>query len=155
MDTQSLFIFQIIADGVLCLVILFFLIRLGRNIGKAGTPALEEKHLAEFRKLIQESREETGRFSRTMEESCRKFRDLGAALADGEARLAGLIQEAKRLQSPDHRDIAAGDDPYEPILQAFRKGTGVKEIARQSGLTEGEVSLIIDLDNKKRGKTPR
>ena len=150
---QALLIFQIVADVFLCLAILFLLMRIGRNIGKAKSPVPAEKYLAELGKLIQESRAEAEHFSRTIDESCIKFRDLADKLETQEAKLAERLQEVHRQQEKCHsQDLAQASDAgnkYSNIIVLLKTGLTVKEVAQRSGLTEGEVSLIFELEKKK------
>jgi len=152
---QSLLIFQIIADVVLCLAILFLLTRIGRNIGQTKAPVVEEKYLAELGRLIQESRAEAEQFSRTMDESCLKFRELALNLERQEARLAERLQEATRQleksSQPDMTQDQQAGNKYGHAIALFRTGISIRETAQRTGLTEGEVSLIFELEKKKTG----
>jgi hypothetical protein len=161
MDMQALLIFQIVADVVLCIAIVFLLTRIGRNIGQARAPLGDEQYLAELGLLIKESHAEAEHFSRTLDESCAKFKDLAVHLEEQEARLALRLQEVNRQlkggQSPDKTpDKAPGQTPdqeagskYANIIALLKTGLTVKEAARQSGSTEGEVALIFELEKKK------
>jgi hypothetical protein len=151
---QALLIFQIIADVILCIAILFLLMRIGRNIGQAKPLVVDEKYLAELEKLIQGSRAEAEHFSRVMDESCLKFKDLAAHLEAQEAKLAERLQEVNRLEKcpPPPLDNTPGHDAgnkYGNVIALLKTGITVKEVALRSGLTEGEVSLIFELEKKK------
>lgn len=155
MGMQALMIFQIIADIVLCIAILFLLMRIGRNIGQAKPPVLDDASLAELGRLIQESRAEAEHFSRVMDESCAKLKNLAAHLETQEAKLAEHRQEVNRQLeqsrlpegAPDH-DVS---NKYTNVSALLKMGLTVKEAARQTGLTEGEISLIFELEKKKTG----
>lgn len=156
MAIQELFVCQIVADVILCIFILFISMRLGRNIRQAAAPVFSEKALAELRKLIQESRDEAERFSHAVDDSCRTFRELAIKLEDKETRLVGLIQEVKgRVEkfeqdaAPPYPPVEATDPKakYRQIIKAFKAGTAIKDIAQSSGLPEGEVALVIGLEN--------
>lgn len=150
---QELLIFQIVADVVLCIAILFLLTRIGRNIGPPRPPMLEEKYLAELGKLIQESHTEAEHFSRTMDESCIRFKDLAIHLEAQEARLAerlqGVNRQLEKAPPLDSTHDQEADNKYSNIIALLKTGMTVKEAARQSGLTEGEISLIFELEKKK------
>ncbi len=159
MAMQSLLVFQIIADVVLCLAILFLLMRIGRNIGGPNPPGIDAKYLLEFRELIQESRNEAARFTLTMEESYQKFKELALELEEKERSLARLFHEVKgqfekfeTLTGPRDTGVHTG---YDLVLTLLKAGASAKEIAQKSGLTEGEVSLILDLENKRKETSPR
>ena len=151
---QSLLIFQIIADVFLCIAILFLLTRIGQNIGKAKTPVVE-KYIAELGKLIQESRAEAEHFSRIMDESCGKFKELAAHLETQEAKFAERLlevnQQLEKCQPWERAHDRDTGNKYGNIIALLKTGLTVKEVAQQSGLTEGEVSLIFELEKKKTG----
>ena len=152
---QGLLIFQIIADVILGIAILFLLTRLGRTIGRAKAPVGEDKYLAELGQLIRDSRAEAEHFSRTIEESCIKFKELASNLETQEAKLAQRLEAADQqlakcypagmVQDPD------SGDKYSQVISLLRTGVTVREAAQRFSLTEGEVSLIFELDKKKSG----
>ena len=151
---QALLIFQIVADVVLCLAILFLLMRVGRNIGTSKTSVVAEKYLAELGNLIQKSRAEAEHFTRTIDESCIKFNDLALHLEEQERKLAERLQEINRQEICHHQDSAPMPDDsnkYTDIRALLNTGLTVKEVAQRSGLTEGEVSLVFELEKKKTG----
>lgn len=153
---QGLLIFQIIADFFLCAAIIFLLMRIGRNIGKASPPVVvEEKYLTELGKLIRESRAEAEHFSRTIDESSRIFRDLSSHLEAQETKLAERLQEVNRQleSSPPTGSTPVNDavNKYGNVAAILKEGMTIKEAAQRSGLTEGEVSLIFELEKKKAG----
>jgi hypothetical protein len=150
---QALLIFQIVADVVLCVAIIFLLTRIGRNMGQPGAPVVEEKYLAELGKLIEESRTEAEHFSRTMDESYMKFKELSYNLEMQEAKLAQRLQEADRqlekCHPPDGIPDQAADDKYGKVIASLKTGLSVREVSQRTGFTEGEVSLIFELEKKK------
>jgi DNA-binding NarL/FixJ family response regulator len=107
----------------------------------------------EISRGIQESRAEAELFSRTIDESCIKFKDLADKLETQEAKLAERLQEVHRQQEKCHPlDPAQASDAgnkYSNIIVLLKTGLTVKEVAQRSGLTEGEVSLIFELEKKK------
>ncbi len=152
MGMQALMIFQIIADIVLCIAILFLLMRIGRNIGQAKPPVLDGTSLAELGRLIQESRAEAEHFSRIMDESCAKLKNLAAHLETQEAKLAEHRQEVNRqLEQSRLPDRVHDSNKYTKVTALLKTGLTVKEVVQQTGLTEGEISLIFELEKKKIG----
>ncbi len=152
MGMQALMIFQIIADIVLCIAILFLLMRIGRNIGRAKPPVLDDTSLAELGRLIQESRAEAEHFSRIMDESCAKLKNLALHLETQEAKLAEHRQEVNRqLEQSRLPDGVHDSNKYTKVSALLKTGLTVKEVVQQTGLTEGEISLIFELEKKKIG----
>jgi len=153
MGMQALLIFQIIADVVLCIAILFLLMRIGRNISQTRSPVVEEKYLAELGTLIQASRAEAEHFAQIIDESCIKCKDLAIHLEEKEAKLAARLHDVDRQlgNSPPPAGLPEQErgDKYGNISALLKTGMTVKEAAQQSGLTEGEVTLIFELEKKK------
>lgn len=159
MGLQELFVCQIAADIILCIFILYMSMRLGRTVSKPAAPLFREETLTEFRKLIQESRDEAERFAQAMDDSCKTFKELANKLEEKEIRLAGLLYEAKRpaeISEKENKDplFPAGESDskakYQQIINAFKAGVATKEIAQNFGLPEGEVTLIIGLEHIRR-----
>lgn len=157
MDMQALLIFQIIADIVLCGVIVFLLMRFGKVLDKSRPPLIDEKSLLEFQKLIAESREETAHFARALSEGCRKINDLALNLERDKKELIELMRslEERGKQREEAGAVSAGcadkeeGTVYRRVLEMLATGMSVKEAAQRSGLTEGEVDLVRELKQRK------
>lgn len=161
MNMQDLLYFQVIADIILCGTIVFLLIRLGRRMDGSAKQGNGLPQLEEFNVLLQESRNDVARFSQSVEESCEKFRSLVLELEDSEARLTRLLKKSnsqcERLTKSYLSSDQAGEshhERYDHIIKAYHDGAKPEEIARLSGMTEGEVSLLIDLGRKRQETGP-
>ena len=156
MEVQTIFISQIVADVVLCLAILFLLLRMGRTENKTKSPVIDQKSLLQFKQYFTESRGDADRFLGTLDESYRKFQELAASLEIREGRMRVLLEEinrkAEKFETVEHvRDEQSPAKKYECILKLLEEGLPLKEIAEQTGITSGEILLIDDLEKIKRG----
>ena len=81
-----------------------------------------------------------------MEERERRLREL---IRESDLRLEHSAPEAR--SDPDLIDAsgATHDPRYREVLEMSRSGQSEKEIVKCTGLTEGEISLIIELDRKR------
>jgi hypothetical protein len=157
MDIQSTLSLQIIADVVLCLAIVFLLLRLRRTINEAKAPVIDEKSLLQFRQLLAESQIDGERLFRTIDESYRKFQELAISLEVREERLRALVEEINRRTEAVDITEHPGDEQackkkYESIMNFLKEGLPLEEIAARTGITSGEILLIADLEKIKQRK---
>lgn len=148
MNPSSIFYVQIGIDVLMCGLILYFLWRVGRK--KAAPVPGDEQARQELRRLISESHESAQHFLEAIGEGRRNLRELAQVLDEKEARLQALCQRVEALMvdarpgsGAAQSDSAAIDRGQ--VLQMKKDGAAVSDIVRQTGLTEGEVHLIIDL----------
>ena len=156
MEVQSIFISQIVADLVLCLAILFLLLRMGRTVNKTKSPVIDQKSLLQFQQLLTESRGDADRLFSTLDESYRKFHELAMSLEVHEGRLRALVEKINRqtekFEIAEHvRDEQSPEKKYGHILKLLEEGLPLEEIAEQTGITSGEILLIDDLEKAKKG----
>lgn len=155
MDLPSIVIFQIIADVVLCIAVLFMLLRIGRIISTSHTQAISNENLSAFQKSLDASREDAAHFFHRLDESYTKFKELAMSLEREEERLKALIEEVqghgerfeKMGHAADHQSVEL---TYQRIMRFLDDGLSIEEIAERSGLTAGEVVLISNLESKKK-----
>jgi hypothetical protein len=155
MDIQFTLFIQIIADMVLCLAIVFLLLHLRKAINKAKAPLIDEKSLLQFRQLLAESQINGERLFRTIDESYRKFQELAIGLEIQEEKLRVLVEEIKKRTEADALTEHPGDEKdckkkYESIMNFLKEGFPLEEIAERTGITSGEISLIVDLEKIKK-----
>ena len=152
-DTQTILIFLIIADVVLCIAVLFLLVRIGKNISRPQSPVHDEKHLLEFQRLLGESQDAAAGFFRILDANCNKFKELASELEEKEKTLAALMREAQKNMGEFKLIGGAGapfsEGRYDPVMGLLKEGLSTEEIAARSGLPAGEVSLIVELERKK------
>jgi len=133
-----------IADIVLCLAIIF-LIRVANRETKKKFPEIDEKTFSEFRKLIENSQRSTDYLFQALNE----VKKIGYDLDEKEGRLRTLIEESDaKFEDRKPGDSSRGEK-YEDVIKMAGQGLTEKEIADTLNLTEGEISLILDLHRKK------
>jgi hypothetical protein len=156
MDIQSTLFLQIIADIILCLVIVYLLFRLRGNLNKKEAIVIDDKSLLQFRQLLEESQADGERLFRTIDESYRKFYELAQNLEVHEEKLRALVEEIKgKTETLDLTGYTGGHDSkeqYEPIIKLLKEGIAFDEIAVRTGITSGEISLIADLERMRQMK---
>lgn len=158
MNVNSLLVFQVITDAIVCAGILFLLVRL-RQLFKAGLSEINEESVQKFSRLLDESRMEANRFFEKLEKQKQEMKELAAFLDEKEKRLKNLAGESRHhadffraektvLDSSAQTD-SFSEETYGDILSLARQGLNEEQIAQQSGLPEGEVDLILNLSRAK------
>ena len=135
---------QIVADIALCLVIIF-LIRAVNREKKKNHPKISAEGFSEFRKLIEDSRRSTDYLFQALNE----VKEMGYALNEKERRLRTLIEKSDAGFEDQKPGDSSRGNKYEDVIKKAVQGLTEKEIADTLNLTEGEVSLILDLHRKK------
>ena len=152
MNVQDLFIFQLVADIILCIAIVFLLYLMTRENRKRPDAAIDPNLLAEFQKAIDASQHSAAYLIKAMEDSRKALKEMAFALDERENRLRSVIARAEKLpQSRPEPDPVSetGDRRYADVLRMARQGLTTEEIVKVSGLARGEIDLIIELDLKK------
>ena len=151
MNVQDLFIFQLVADIILCIAIVFLLYLVTRESRKKPDAAVDPNLLADFQKAIDASRNSAAYLIKAMEDSRKALKEIAFALDERENRLRLLIARAEKIpqRQPDDSMPETGNQRYADVLRMARQGLTVDEIVKVSGLTRGEIDLIIELDLKK------
>jgi CRP-like cAMP-binding protein len=152
MNISLLLTFQLIADAVLCAAIIFLFAMVNREIKKRGS-GVPAGDLAQFKRLIAESQAAAENLIRAMEESRKILKDVAYTAEGKERQLRNLVAVTENrlltAGSTDPGNTENAGDRYGTALDLVRQGLTEKEIAQRLGLTEGEVSLIIELDRRK------
>ena len=158
MNADSLLIFKIITDILICIGIFFFLIRF-RKFFKNGTEEISEEAVQEFRKLISDSREAAVKFLDELEKSKNELKDLAESLDIKEKRLNNLKALSKTSEvilssvTPSANILegsnSSSEATYQEVLNLSRQGLNEEQISRKSGLPEGEIDLILNLSRAK------
>jgi hypothetical protein len=146
MNPLSLFYFQIGIDALMCGLILYFLWRVGKKNPKPIVGG--EQAQQELLHLIAESQKSAHQFLDALAEGRRALKEIACALDERESRLQTLCLRAEALSSDvnsEVMDVNAPSVSHERVLRMVVDGASVSDIVRQTGLTEGEVRLIIDL----------
>jgi len=139
---------QIFADLALFFAIMFLVRVVNKEIKKESL-GIDKESLAEFRKLIEESRHSTDHFFQTLNEGRKSLKEIAYALDEKKERLKFFIEEADNK----FEEMRSGDsdrgERYKDVIRLARQGLSEKEIAHTLNLTEGEICLILDLDRKR------
>jgi len=136
--------FLIVADIVLCLAIIF-LLRMANREMKRRPPELDEKTFSEFRELIEDSRRSTDYLFQALNE----VKEIGYALNEKEDRFKTLTKGSDAKPEDRKSGDSNRGKKYENVIKMSGQGLAEKEIANMLNLTEGEISLILDLHRKK------
>jgi hypothetical protein len=155
MDLESLIVFQIMADGGLCVAVVLLLWQIGRS-RKKQTPVVTQETLLEFRRLVDESQNAASQLSQTLDEGHRSLLEMAHRFDEKERRLAALIERSeKTILGPKEPPVddtpspISPDERYRKVNELLRQGLSEQEILARCGLPEGEVRLLIDLHQKR------
>ncbi len=148
-NPQVFFAIQVVADVVLCLAVIFILSRVNREL-KGRKSAIDPKAMSELGRLIRESQNATSNLMQAMEESRKALRDVSLSIDEKEDRLKRLMKKASsHIDRLDETSAILEEAPpgkrNGEVIRLADQGFTPGEIADSLGLTEGEVSLILDL----------
>jgi DNA-binding NarL/FixJ family response regulator len=148
-NPQVFFAIQVVADVVLCLAVVFILGRVNREL-KGRKSTIDPRAMSELGRLIQESQSATSNLVHAMEESRKSLRDVSLSIDEKEERLKRLMKQASshidRLDKTSAvLEEAVPGKRYGEVIRLADQGFTPAEIADSLGLTEGEVSLILEL----------
>jgi DNA-binding NarL/FixJ family response regulator len=152
-NPQVFFAIQVAADVVLCLAVIFILSRVNREL-KRRKSTIDPKAMSELGRLIRESQNATSSLMQAMEESRKALRDVSLSIDDKEARLKRLIEQAtSHIDKLDKTSAVLGEalpeKRYDEVIRLAGQGYTSPDIAGSLGLSEGEVSLILDLARRR------
>lgn len=147
---------QIIVEMVFFGAILFLLWRLKREIGKYR-PLADGSVMDPLKRIMADSQDFARGFVSLMEENKHALTSLARQLDDRERRLATLLKEAesviKRLDSGQGKSEAPSSTKrYDDAINLIQQGMNREEVSKHSGLTEGEISLIMELSQARTGQ---
>jgi hypothetical protein len=151
MNIQMLLIVQIAVEVILCMAVVFLLVQgFGKGRSKGPTPPLPEKaDLERLRALLDQSRDEFQNFQEAMDRGRETLIDLMRQIDDREKSLELLLEQARKQRGVQKTEGFSGgaEDSlrYKDAACLIRQGKPDREIARECGVTEGEVSLIKGL----------
>ncbi len=147
MTPQTLFYIQLGIDALMCCLILYFLWRVGKMTAVQGPR--HEADRRELQRLIAESQQSAQQFLDALAEGRKSLKELTYTLEEREARLQSAALRAEALtQRLEPKPDGGKPVPFvdrEQVLRMAGEGAPLQEIGRETGLTEGEVQLIIDL----------
>jgi hypothetical protein len=158
MNIQLLLIIQIVVEVVLFGAVVFLLFQgMGRGRRETTKPLLDRADLERLKSLLDESRTEFENFQEAMDQGRKTLADLIRRVDERERSLTTLLEEAGKKMEPEKAVALAGrmeeNLRYKDAALLIRQGRTDAEIARECGVTEGEVALIKGLLNV--GNEPR
>ncbi|MDQ5985835.1 MAG: hypothetical protein CSYNP_01552 [Syntrophus sp. SKADARSKE-3] len=134
---------QIVFDIILCGAILFSVWRMSQIRRK---PLIDRNMLAELQQLIANSHAATASYLQAVNEGRKSAKEVAYLLADREKRAKELLDKInKTLEESASSPVAVL--PSVGMMAAGGMAPG--EIARATGINEGEVKLMIGLAAKK------
>jgi hypothetical protein len=151
MNIQTIFILQIIADFVFCIVIVFLLARLRKSLDRSENHVIDQELFVKLQDLIIRSKSDSDRFLENLDESCRRFNNLAVGLESREKRLAELFadidRKSERVSLPESKQaFVEGDRNYASIAEMLRDGFSIEDVALRTGAPAGEIALVADLE---------
>ena len=150
-NPQVFFAIQVVADVVLCVAAVFILNKVNQDLRKRHSFA---ETMAELERLIEGSQKATAGLLEAMEESKKALRDVSLSIDEKETRLNRLIEQAsshidKLDKTSAGLEKALPEKRYDEAIRLAGQGSTPAEIAESLGLSEGEVSLILDLARRR------
>ena len=148
--------FQIIIEIIFFITILILLRQLNKRIAK-NPPVIDESIVSEFKKLMTESQDFTKQFLEVVEENEQRLNKFSRQLDNKEKRLIILIEEAEALinkvdsQKTTIEKAYSDEERSKHIIQMIQDGRSREEVAKQLNVTEGEINLIMALEQIKAG----
>jgi CHAT domain-containing protein len=145
----SLLHVQIMVEAVFLGAILFLLWRLKRDIEKYR-PLADGSVMNHLLKIMADSQEFADGFVTQMEENKQALNRLSRQLDEKEKRLAVLVDQAeaaiKKINSGQGDSATVlYENRYDDVMNLVQQGMNQEEASKQSGLTEGEIDLIMEL----------
>ena len=145
MTPLSLFYIQMGIDALMCALILYFLWKVGK-ITAHGQGSESDRQ--ELRRLIVESQQSAQQFLDSLAEGRKTLKEIVYTLDEKEARLQAVCLRAETLTARVVPETGGGASSFvdrEQVLRMANDGASIPDIVRKTGMTEGEVHLIIDL----------
>jgi hypothetical protein len=147
---------QILIDFAFFVTIVLLLCQLNKRMVKQPPP-INQKAVCELEKIILDSQEYVNHFLRVVEENETAMNKLIRQLDNKEQKLIMLIEQAEALASQiDSRKTASepisSSEKYDDILKMIQQGLSHEEMAKRSGLTEGEINLVVELSHARAGR---
>ncbi len=157
MNAQVMFVIQIIADLLFCLVVVLLLARLKRSLNRNKTTIVDKERLANLEELISRSQRDSEVFLHKLDESLQKFQQTATKIEAGEGRLKTLLKEIDEKARLLEEDNPAGasysgrsGDHYQRVVDFLQSGLSIDEIARQTDIPAAEIALISNLEKRKK-----
>jgi len=116
---------------------------------KAPAPAINRRLVTELERLVGESQRATEQYMAALEEGRKSAEEVVRLLMEKERKGRELLEKINKSLS---EAALLPPSVCRSVEQMAEEGMGVKEIARATGLNEGEVKLMINLFQQRNGK---
>ena len=147
MNPLSLFYIQMGIDALMCGLILYFLWRVGKIASLRGHGSEPDRR--ELQRLIAESQQSAQQFLDALAEGRKALKEIAYTLDEKEANLKSACLRAEalaaRVEPKTDVDDSSSFIDRDQVLRMANDGASIPDIVRKTGLTEGEVHLVIDL----------
>lgn len=139
---------QIGIDLALLVAILFLLWRVNSEL-KNPLIKSQKDMIRELKAVVRESQETGDAFLKALEQSRLAIKEMALELEIKEKRVKTLLEKAKPgiPAGPSQGPVPAGASPdrYGEVVAMIRQGASREQTARETGFTEAEIGLILDL----------
>lgn len=149
---------QIAVEAVFLIAIVFMLWRLSRHIDKYR-PLADGSVLAELKQITTDSQASADGFLSLLEENKQTLGRLSRQLDEKERRLVILNEQAEATLKKLHDERVKLEGVfsakrYDDVGDMARQGATREELAKKSGLTEDELSLVMAFARAKTEPSP-
>lgn len=149
----SLLLIQIIVDILFFVAILILLRQLNKKITQSSR-TVDVSTISELKKIITDSENSANQFMTFMDDNKQQLNKFVKQLDDKERNMVMLLEEAETaLQKLSSQKAKSESDAkynqYDDVIKMAQQGMSLKEIAKRSSVTEGEISLVMELTKAK------
>lgn len=148
MELNYLLYIQILIDILLFVAIVVLVWQLKRKIDQTAVHA-DRPTITDLKAVMVDSEQFVNQYMKSIDENKDHLTKLIRQLDDKERKMVLLIEEADNALQKFDRQKKVADSPindqYENISEMARQGLTVEEIAKRSGISEGEVNLVVEL----------
>lgn len=144
MDFFNPIFLQIFLDLILLAAIIVLLWRINTNLKNPPLDSLRTM-TAEFQTLIIESQANADKFLQAMEQSRLVLKELALELELKEKRVRTILEKAQLETEKKLDNESVSQHKYSDVINMIKNGHSEEETANQTGFTQAEVGLIVDL----------
>ncbi len=147
MNISNPVLLHLIIDLVLLLAVIFLLWRVNTNLKKPKDNSYQEM-INGFRAVVEESQAASESFLESVEKSRLAFKEIALELDLKEKRVRSLLDkkdEGAAAVAKNDGAVFVVDDKHARVVEMIKRGNSHEQTARETGFSEAEIELIIDL----------
>lgn len=146
MDIHNPIFLQLIIDLALLVAVIFVLWRVNANLKKPLIKSHQEM-MKELKAIMTESQLSSDKFLQAMEQSRLALKEIALELDLKEQRVKTILAKSDGVLEPagPKRTTSVPQDKYDQVIRMIKKGCSEAQTAEDTGFTEAEVGLIVDL----------